>query len=189
MAKRKNKDKAPGWASPRKSKRAAARSKPAEGPKLESAPSLPPIYVDRRGQPTANPLEALGFPADAAPSREEVLARARALLLESPPERDPELARQILEARARLTDAACAPDRLLGELRVPDLDALLSGTPEAPPPSAPQPAQGAARLPARAPDWTAQARLAALMAFYALVEAEIEGDTQDNRTFDSPLFE
>lgn len=169
MGKRKNKGRSPGWSKPRAANGNAPKPKrgPLDVPRPET--TRPPVFLDAQGRMSADPLEVLGFEPGATPSRGEVSERARELLVETPPERDAARAREILEARARLNDASGAPERLWGELRVPDPKIVLPGVELSE-------ANGAADQEAECGEveWPAQSRLAGLMALYALVEVEIE---------------
>ena len=171
MGKRKNKNRSSSWSKPRATGKGAPTPKPSpfEIPRPDT--TRPPVHVDASGQRAPDPLQVLGFDPDAAPSKDEVQERARELLIETPPERDEGRARAILDARARLTESSGAPERLWGELRVPDPRVLIPGF------------EGREPVDSNGDEddveWPAQSRLAALLTLYALVEEEIEGPRQD----------
>lgn len=92
---------------------------------------LPAITIDATGKAVEDPYTVLGVPHDAdAPT---ILAAWRAGVVERPPERDPEGARRLLEARERLLDPARVIERELGTLHVPDPAAFGLPTPAGPP--------------------------------------------------------
>lgn len=119
---------------------------------------LPAIHIDATGKVIPDPYAELGIPDDADP--EAIHAAFRARILERPPERAPEGARRLLDARERLLGEDRAIERALGVLRVPDPAAFglpLSSTTDA-------------LLPA--PE-----RLVGQLALYALLEATfLDGD-------------
>jgi hypothetical protein len=117
---------------------------------------LPAIVIDATGKVLADPYAALGVPRDA--DEETVLAAWRAKIVQCPPERDPEGARRLLEARERLLDSRRVIERELGALHVPDPQAF----------GLPGPAGPGDTL-------SAQERLVGQLALYALLEGT-EGD-------------
>jgi hypothetical protein len=113
-----------------------------------------PIDLDATGKPVPDPHVELGIPDTA--TAEQILTAFCARLLEHPPERDPEGARQLLAARERLLGPDRVLERALGVLHVPDPDAF--GLPDATPIH---------------PRLDVEARLVGQLALYALLEATL----------------
>lgn len=119
---------------------------------------LPAVYVDAQGEVVPDPREVLSLPpgpVDAEAVRAAWLAATRA----RPPERDPEGARRVREARDRLIAPERWLERELGVLQVPNADAW--GLAAAPPQTA------GGRL-------DAEGRLAGMAVLYALVEDALD---------------
>jgi hypothetical protein len=133
---------------------AGPRLPPIDPPEPERC--LPAIHIDAAGKPVPDPHAELGIPRDA--SDEAVLAAFQARILERPPERDPEGARRLLDARQRLLDEDHALERALGVLHVPDPAAV----------GLPTPAATESSLPVRE-------RIIGQLALYALLEATLLG--------------
>lgn len=140
-----------------------------------------PIYLTPRMQPTADPLATLGLDPARRPTRAEIEAAYRTALAAHPPEREPEAARDILDARERLTRPSRILERELGVLYVPD-PRRYDLPCEAPPKPKPEPAKrkaspAPAALAADEPEGAlapSRPRLLASLALYALVEDELE---------------
>jgi hypothetical protein len=121
------------------------------------------VYVTSRLVHVRDPLEVLGLDTQRRASHADVHAAFRAKIDAHPPEREPEVAREVIEARDRLLRPERAIDRELGVLYPPDpaqygLGAALA-TAEAP------------RVEATLPCYP---RLVASLVLYALLEAELE---------------
>lgn len=80
--------------------------------------SAPPIHLDAAGRVVDDPYAVLGV--DRGADEEAILAAWRRKILEHPPERDPEGARRLQEARARLLDPSKVIERELGAIHIPD---------------------------------------------------------------------
>lgn len=113
---------------------------------------FPAIHVDRAGRVVGDPHVVLDVPVGA--DEETVRAAWRAKILDRPPERDPEGARRLLDARERLLDPNRILERELGVLHVPMPEAF----------GLPPTKSTAERLPAHD-------RLVGQLALYALLEA------------------
>jgi len=114
------------------------------------------ITIDATGKPVNDPYAELGVPRDA--DEQTILAAWRARIVEQPPERDPEGARRLLEARERLLDPTRVIERALGTLHVPDPTAFGLSAPAGP-----------------AEVLTTRERLVGQLALYALLEATQHG--------------
>lgn len=128
-----------------------------------------PVFVDASGRRIADPYACLGLAPDPAPTPDEVLAAFRAALAATPPESDPERARELREARDFLLAPEQAPARLLGDLRVPDAAHFVPGYERRVHPDARAPKS------AGKPAWSSRTRLVALMTLYALLAEDLEG--------------
>lgn len=117
------------------------------------------ITIDATGKPVPDPYAELGVPRDA--DEPTILAAWRARIVERPPERDPEGARRLLEARERLLNPTRVIERELGTLHVPDPAAF--GLPGPTGPAGP------------ADMLTTRERLVGQLALYALLEAAERG--------------
>lgn len=80
---------------------------------------FPPVFVEAGGGVVESPYAVLGLPEGETREREVQDAWRRAILAH-PPERDPDGARRVQEARARLLDPERVLERAFGALRVPD---------------------------------------------------------------------
>lgn len=121
-------------------------------PSLAADPAicLAPIHINDSGVAIEDPREVLGV---AAASDDDAIRDAWCRrIVERPPERDPEGARQLLEAREHLLDPGRVFARELGLLHVPDPAAF--------------------QLPRPADVLPAYARLVGQLALYALLEAD-----------------
>lgn len=120
---------------------------------------LPAVFLDATGKAVEDPWAELGVPRDA--DEAAITAAWKARIVERPPERDPEGARRLLEARERLLDPSRVIERELGSTHVPDPDAF--GLPSAEP----------------AVDMlSVRERLVGQLALYALLEGtELDGGT------------
>jgi hypothetical protein len=116
----------------------------------------PPIYVGAGGELLEDPRAVL----EMAEGDDDVRGAWRRALLAHPPEREPERARQIREARDRLIAPERYAERELGVLRVPDPDAW--GLPAA---------EATPAIEARLPP---AARLLAQTALYALIDETLQ---------------
>lgn len=160
----------------RKDRRGPARRVrgPAEGPReidlVVRHPELahPPIHVDAWGTRIPDPYGCLRLDPAAPVTEASVQAAFRAALAETPPEQDPERARECVEARDRLLAPAQALTRALGDLRVPRAEAFVPGHTLQ---STPSP-----RLASTPPAWSSRSRLVAILTLYALLEDELEKD-------------
>jgi len=121
----------------------------------------PPAHVTPSLVRIRDPLEVLGLDPTRRASPDEVQAAFRASLAAHPPEREPEVARALIEARDRLARPERVLERELGVLYAPD--AAHYGL-----------AAAAASEPR--PDLTlpSRPRLLASLVLYALLEAELE---------------
>jgi hypothetical protein len=141
----------------------------------------PPVHVSRECLPVPDPIAVLGLDPKRRHAPEEVAAAARAALLAHPPEREPEAARDILDARDRLVRQERVLERELGALYVPRPAAFDLPT-DPPPRQAPQPKPvklTGLEVPSEpepagvlAPSYP---RLLASLALYALLAEELEG--------------
>lgn len=124
---------------------------------------LPPVYLTPHGEHVPSPYEVLGIPEDCHDAEEIRAAWLRGIQAH-PPEKDPEGARRLREARDWLTDPNRWRERIIGSLRFPDADAWELG-------HGPEP-QG--------PAMPAMARMMGQAVLYALVEGELasSGETQ-----------
>lgn len=120
---------------------------------------FPALALDATGKVVGDPHAELGVSRDADDAA--ILAAWRARIVECPPERDPERARRLLEARERLLEPTRVIERELGTVHVPDPDAF--GLPGA--------AVGDDML-------TVRDRLVGQLALYVLLEAMEVGGTQ-----------
>jgi hypothetical protein len=93
-----------------------ARLPPIDPPEPQRC--LPPVTLDATGKAVRDPRVELGVARDA--DEPAIAAAWRARIVECPPERDPEGARRLLEARERLLDPDKVIERELGTLHVPD---------------------------------------------------------------------
>ena len=124
----------------------------------------PPVHVTASLVRVRDPLEVLGLDPTRRASREEVLASFRAAIDAHPPEREPEVARELIEARDRLARPERVLERELGVLYPPDpasygLAALATAR------------AGEPKVEATLPS---HPRLLASLVLYALLEAELE---------------
>ncbi len=79
-----------------------------------------PVHVDGQGHVVHDPRELLGLP-EGVPLTEEAIRKAwHEALLAHPPERDPEMARHIREARDHLLTSEGELALAIGRLQVPD---------------------------------------------------------------------
>lgn len=113
---------------------------------------FPAIHVDLAGRVVDDPRATLDVPVGA--DEDTIRAAWRAKLLDRPPERDPEGARRLLDARERLLDPKRILERELGVLHVPMPEAF----------GLPPTKSTTERLPAHD-------RLVGQLALYALLEA------------------
>lgn len=123
----------------------------------EPARCLPAVHLDAAGKVVPDPYTELGVPRDA--NDEAVLAAFQTHILERPPERDPEGARRLLDARERLLGEEHLLERSLGVLHVPDPAAF----------GLPTPPSDESLLPVRE-------RIVGQLALYALLEASLHDD-------------
>jgi hypothetical protein len=103
-----------------------ARLPPIDPPEPQRC--LPAVTLDATGKSVDDPYALLGVTRDA--DEPAIMAAWRARIVECPPERDPEGARRLLEARQRLLDPARVIERELGALHVPDPDQFGLPAPE-----------------------------------------------------------
>lgn len=89
---------------------------PLEPPRRERCAAA--IHVDARGHQVADPYAILGLDAEA--DAEAVRRAWVEKIQEHPPEKDPEGARALREARDRLVEPGRLLERLVGVLHVPD---------------------------------------------------------------------
>lgn len=129
----------------------------------------PPVYVDSGGARIADPFACLGLDPHVTPTRDAVQAAFQTALAATPPESDPQRARELREARDFLLDPGQALARTLGDLRVPNPEHFLPGY---------ESRQVPARSPATAAtsDWSSRTRLVAIMTLFALLAEELEGE-------------
>jgi hypothetical protein len=128
-----------------------------------------PIHVTRGLGVVDDPLDLLGLTPEQAADPERVRAAFRAELSAHPPEREPDLARRLREARDRLLDPDLEFERKFARLYLPDPRAF--GLPEVEQPTGGSPAVEPNHLPARS-------RLLGQLVLYALLEEEIEGGSE-----------
>lgn len=126
-----------------------------------------PIYVDGAGAPLGDPLARLGLSHDEANSKHAVQAAFRDALAKTPPEKDPEGARELVVARDLLLKPEYVLSRALGDLRVPDATQFVPGHERG---EAPERGSGRPR-----PDWSSRSRLVAIMTLYAILGDDLEG--------------
>lgn len=126
----------------------------------------PPVYVDSSGARIADPFVCLGLDPQLAPTRDAVQAAFQAALAETPPESDPQRARELREARDFLLEPGEALTRTLGDLRVPNPEHFLPGY---------QSRKAPATTPTSTTDWSSRTRLVAIMTLFALLAEELEG--------------
>jgi hypothetical protein len=124
----------------------------------------PPVHVTSSLVRIRDPLEVLGLDPTRRASREEVLAAFRAAIEAHPPEREPEVARELIEARDRLARPERVLERELGVLYAPNPAHYGLATA----------ATAAAAEPKAASLLPSHARLLASLVLYTLLEAELE---------------
>lgn len=122
----------------------------------------PPVHVTSSLVRIRDPLEVLGLDPTRRASREDVLAAFRTAIEAHPPEREPEVAHELIEARDRLARPERVLERELGVLYAPNPSHF--GLTAAAAASEPKPE---ATLPSHP-------RLLASLVLYALLEAELE---------------
>lgn len=83
---------------------------------------FPVVFLRQGGQLAEDPREVLGLADDT--SEEAINAAWRRKILAHPPERDPEGARRLQEARERLLDPERVIERTLGAVQVPNPEAF-----------------------------------------------------------------
>lgn len=125
-----------------------------------------PVHIDAFGMRVPDPYASLGLDPATPASAAAVQAAFRAALTATPPEKDPQRARECIEARDRLLAPAQALTRVLGDLRVPRAEAFVPGH-GAPSPTPPRGSQ-------TSPGWSSRSRLVAILTLYALLEDELE---------------
>lgn len=123
----------------------------------------PPVHATSSLVRIRDPLEVLGLDPTRRASREEVLAAFRAAIEAHPPEREPEVARELIEARDRLARPEHVLERELGVLYPPD------------PAHYGLAAAAAASEPKPESTLPSHPRLLASLVLYTLLEAELEG--------------
>ena len=118
--------------SQRKRKGSKPRSREGQlvpGPEAMEPPSLappdlarcyPPIHVEQGARRVPDPWLQLGLESDGAHTLEEVREAWRRAIEQHPPEREPEIARALTDARDRLLAPEMVIERRLGVLRSPD---------------------------------------------------------------------
>jgi hypothetical protein len=143
-----------------------------EGPDFEvPRPDLcqPPVHVTQGFAVVDDPLDLLGLTSEQAADPEQVSAAFRVALSDHPPEREPDLARRLREARDRLLDPGLEFERKFGCLHVPDPRSF--GLPEVQEAAGASPKVDRDRLPA-------PSRLLGQLVLYALLEEELEGRSE-----------
>ncbi|QDV07347.1 hypothetical protein Poly30_28710 [Planctomycetes bacterium Poly30] len=149
--------------------------------------SLPPVFAASDREVIYDPWARLGVEAAEARDAASIEAAFRKALTVTTPERDPEGARALMEARRFLLSPENALLREVGDLRVPNPESFIEGYTLSDPvrelvqgkgSRAEEPAEAAETAVPAPPEveWSSHARLATLMTLLALVEAEIEGD-------------
>lgn len=164
---RRRKERRPG-AGARRTERPASALGPIDLGVLHPELAHPPVYVDDSGARMPEPLACLGLDPQAPATPAAVQSAFRTALAAAPPERDSERARALLQARDFLLEPRQVLARMLGDLRVPRAEHFVPG-------HEPRRAPSASRAAATATDWSARARLVAILTLYALLEDEIEG--------------
>lgn len=79
-----------------------------------------PVHVDGQGHVVHNPRELLGLPEGVPLTEQAIRSAWHEALLAHPPEREPEMARWIREARDHLLTAEGELALAIGRLQVPD---------------------------------------------------------------------